>query len=91
LNNKSTNIFIRELYIWFDKARKPEQSPAIKNYLTEAENTLLENVISVTYNKKTNNFTRSEKQEINNTLKNIRAKIFGANSIDSEKQTLNPV
>ena len=87
----SIDIFIRELYIWLDKARKPEQSPAIKNYLTEEENALIENVISATYNKKTHNFTPSEKQEINNTLKNIRVKILGTNSLYSKKQTLNPV
>jgi len=91
LKQKPTDIFIRELYIWFDKARKPEQSPILKNYLLVDENELFEKYFLESYNAKTYKLTLTETQDLVIIVKNIRAKILNANVQEAFTQKLNPI
>ncbi len=86
LNDKNTTEFIRQLYVWFDKARKPEQNAAIYYYLSEEEKSLLESVIRNSYSV----LSVDQKNKFRQLLDKLKTEL----SLDSNRdgiQQLNPV
>ncbi len=91
MNQKPTAIFVRELYIWFDKARKPEQSPAIENYLLPTETVIFEKIVLGNFIKGNTKIIQKDRREFTMILKNLRNKILNAEDNYFVKQRLNPV
>ncbi len=91
LIHKTPDESLRELYVWFDKARKPEQPPTLKNYLLSGENKLLENLVLTSFSQINNKLTSKEKQELVIIIKNVRTKILNPNAQETSKQKLNPI
>jgi hypothetical protein len=86
LNDKNTTEFIRQLYVWFDKARKSEQNAAIYYYLSEEEKSLLESVIRNSYSV----LSVDQKNKFRQLLDKLKTEL----SLDSNRdgiQQLNPV
>ncbi len=91
LNHKTTDLFIRDLYVWFDKARNPKQSPAIINYLLPDEKTLFKEIVWTNYAKENSNFSTKEIRELTTILKNARARIINQVNKNLNSQKLNPI
>ena len=87
LSINNTNEFIRALYVWFDKARKPEQNAAIYYFLNSEEKELLENLVQ-------NNdasLTSEQKKKLSLLSQNLRQYILHPERSAHEQTRLNPV
>ncbi len=87
LSSNNTNEFIRALYVWFDKARKPEQNAAIYYFLNSEEKELLENLVQ-------NNdasLTSEQKKKLSLLSQNLRQYILHPVRSANEQVGLNPV
>ncbi|MEN8117176.1 MAG: BatD family protein [Bacteroidota bacterium] len=90
LNKGETIQFIRELYGWFDKARKSGQTPAIYFYLDIGEQKLLERVVLLSYSNK--KLTPEQKKKLRILLNNLRIRIAQPGSVQQPGDLiLNPV
>lgn len=91
LNNQTTNLFIRDLYVWFDKARNPLQSPVIKDYLLPGEETLFKEIVWTNYAEENSKISTKEIYELTTILKNARARIINRGNQKLDNKKLNPV
>lgn len=91
LNHKTTDLFIRDLYKWFDKARNPKQSLAIINYLLPGEKTLFKEIVWTCYGKISRNFSTKEIRELTMIIKNARVRIINHTNNNLNNKNLNPI
>lgn len=87
LNHKSSKEFVRQLYIWFDRARKPEQSGSIYSFLNSEEKTALEHLFQNNDVK----LTSDQKKKLRVLLTQIRSRILNPSLYEKNTSKLNPV
>ncbi len=86
LNQKNSKEIVRELYIWFDKARNAQQSIQINTFLTAEETKLLETLI-LNIQEMT---TDGQKKQLELLLKKLRNQVLNPQTLKPHVQ-LNPV
>lgn len=87
LSGNNTNEFIRALYVWFDKARKSEQSAAICYFLNSEEKELLENLVQNNDSK----LISAQKKKLSLLSQNLRSTLLHSGLSENKKTELNPV
>ncbi|MDB4583476.1 BatD family protein [Draconibacterium sp.] len=86
LNRKSTKEFIRALYVWFDKARKHEQTAAINYFLNSKEQEKIEKIVQDCESR----LTPEQTKKLGVLLENLRVKVLNPSSGSEKEMQLNP-
>lgn len=87
LNTKSSKDFIRALYRWFDRARKPEQAAYIYAYLTKDETAFLESI----FQSNTEKISSEHKKKLKKLLRKLQIVLHKPDYQQDVENQLNPV
>ena len=82
LNKKDKKEFVRKLFTWFDKVRKPEQTAAIYYYLNSEEKALLESI----FQSNDARIGSGQQKKLQALLLKLRTELI---ELDSQKDGLN--
>lgn len=86
IKSSDTKEFIRALYVWFDKARKPDHLAAISSYLEDQEREVLENVIACD----SSELSSVQCLQLKKLLASVRRKLISSSIPKNFNTKLNP-
>ena len=87
LNTGNSKEFIQNLYVWFDKARRPDQNAAINYFLDSGDRVLIESIVQNSRSK----LSKTQIVKLNTILQKLRSRILFPEAEKTKYWQLNPV